>query len=565
MSQRLPTPGGDDGTWGSILNDFLAVAHSSDGALLINALKTAGGVTSVNGKVPANGDVTLLASDVGAVQIGGDLGGTAATPTVVKLNGVSISGTPSAGKTLIASSGTAASWNPQNVGTFDWINAKVDYGAVGDGTSDDTTALTNAFAAGNTSLKPVYLPPGTYKVTSMIDLSGHNFTAIIGASVQTNVAGFNVAGIYAGATTIVQATANTSVIRLGGFTQVSGLTFKAPLGTTNACIELANVSEGSSLHDLRLQGGTNCISLPQQSFGGNGNWGAFSTSFSDIRMSAPVNRFINWQTYNNSSTGNVFKNIYCNADGSTPPAQGAFYFQNCDEMNFIQVNVEGVQFIPYSGLITLTDTAGFSFDGVHFERVTGGAAANSFGWQAFMYTYQASMMNVRNVTVKFCTMNTATTKVYLFRGEQAPYRIRARNVATGNNTTAAGIVYVANYGSVTDAANCEIDVRDIMDVQSQTEFGANIGDTDQATGATRQPIRQIGSHAFSQWGPNGQFMCYSSSGIPTSGTWIAGDEVRVITPTIAGAAGSQYMTVGYRCTTSGTPGTWMQERMLTGN
>lgn len=30
---RLPTPGGDEDNWGSILNDFLAVAHESDGTL----------------------------------------------------------------------------------------------------------------------------------------------------------------------------------------------------------------------------------------------------------------------------------------------------------------------------------------------------------------------------------------------------------------------------------------------------------------------------------------------------------------------------------------------------
>lgn len=30
---RLPLPGQDDGTWGNILNDFLSVAHNSDGTL----------------------------------------------------------------------------------------------------------------------------------------------------------------------------------------------------------------------------------------------------------------------------------------------------------------------------------------------------------------------------------------------------------------------------------------------------------------------------------------------------------------------------------------------------
>src|SRR5579884_13025 len=30
---RLPTPGGDDGTWGQVLNDFLNVEHNNDGSL----------------------------------------------------------------------------------------------------------------------------------------------------------------------------------------------------------------------------------------------------------------------------------------------------------------------------------------------------------------------------------------------------------------------------------------------------------------------------------------------------------------------------------------------------
>lgn len=39
---RLPTPGGDDGTWGNILNSFLEVSHNSDGTLLPAAIKQAG-------------------------------------------------------------------------------------------------------------------------------------------------------------------------------------------------------------------------------------------------------------------------------------------------------------------------------------------------------------------------------------------------------------------------------------------------------------------------------------------------------------------------------------------
>jgi hypothetical protein len=40
---RLPVPGGDDGDWGSILNDFLAVSLNSDGTLKTSAVNASGG------------------------------------------------------------------------------------------------------------------------------------------------------------------------------------------------------------------------------------------------------------------------------------------------------------------------------------------------------------------------------------------------------------------------------------------------------------------------------------------------------------------------------------------
>lgn len=56
---RLPVPGGDDGVWGTVLNDFLSQSLNSDGTL-----KGATGST------------------VGGILLGGDLGGTATSPTV---------------------------------------------------------------------------------------------------------------------------------------------------------------------------------------------------------------------------------------------------------------------------------------------------------------------------------------------------------------------------------------------------------------------------------------------------------------------------------------------------
>jgi hypothetical protein len=40
---NLPTPGGDDGTWGTILNTYLSVEHDTDGTHLVDYLPLAGG------------------------------------------------------------------------------------------------------------------------------------------------------------------------------------------------------------------------------------------------------------------------------------------------------------------------------------------------------------------------------------------------------------------------------------------------------------------------------------------------------------------------------------------
>lgn len=52
---------------------------------------------------------------------------------------------------------------------------------------------------------------------------------------------------------------------------------------------------------------------------------------------------------------------------------------------------------------------------------------------------------------------------------------------------------------------------------------------------------------------------------PTTGTWSQGDKVRNITPSELGSSGSKYVIEGWICTVSGTPGTWLEQRTLTGN
>lgn len=64
---RLPTPGGDDGAWGAILNDFLEQAHNGDGSLKTASITKAKLATSVQDSLD-KADAALPATDKAAIK-----------------------------------------------------------------------------------------------------------------------------------------------------------------------------------------------------------------------------------------------------------------------------------------------------------------------------------------------------------------------------------------------------------------------------------------------------------------------------------------------------------------
>lgn len=113
-------------------------------------------VSSVNGKT---GAVTLAAVDLGAISTAlmGVASGVATLDTGGKV--------PTAQLPAGSGGGGGGGFDPG------WENVK-DYGATGDGSTNDTTAIMNAISAAQsgTRKRPVYFPYGTYKITSPIVL-----------------------------------------------------------------------------------------------------------------------------------------------------------------------------------------------------------------------------------------------------------------------------------------------------------------------------------------------------------------------------------------------------------
>jgi hypothetical protein len=70
-------------------------------------------------------------------------------------------------------------WIPRS----DWINVKTEFGAKGDGSTDDTAAIQSALNSlsdtGDTA-GTLYFPPGTYKITDTLTMTNKPFSTLVG-------------------------------------------------------------------------------------------------------------------------------------------------------------------------------------------------------------------------------------------------------------------------------------------------------------------------------------------------------------------------------------------------
>lgn len=106
-----------------------------------------------------------------------------------------------------------------NLGTLPVLNAKTDYGATGDGTTNDGPALTAALAACN-SAHPLYLPPGTYKTkTPNLTVpanckiySNNTYAYVYNATPGATIEGDNSSGTFSVGDAIFVTASSTSTI-----------------------------------------------------------------------------------------------------------------------------------------------------------------------------------------------------------------------------------------------------------------------------------------------------------------------------------------------------------------
>ncbi len=109
MTQRLPIPGSDVGTWGDILNEFLEVSLNSDGSLRTSAISSAGGEVTDNKGVPSG----YAALNAGGLVPSAQLGvGTASSSNFLRGDGTWV--VPNSGSSTLASDTDVSITSPSN-------------------------------------------------------------------------------------------------------------------------------------------------------------------------------------------------------------------------------------------------------------------------------------------------------------------------------------------------------------------------------------------------------------------------------------------------------------------
>lgn len=79
----------------------------------------------------------------------------------------------------------------------------------------------------------------------------------------------------------------------------------------------------------------------------------------------------------------------------------------------------------------------------------------------------------------------------------------------------------------------------------------------------REAEAQVNALAEGQISAN--YNAHTAAPTGTAQSYAQGDFIRNSEPTEQGTAGSKYVVLGFLCVASGTPGTWVECRCLTGN
>lgn len=357
---RLPIPGKDSGTWGSILNDYLSQVLKSDGNLKDNSVSASAIKDNSIPKIKLASDVqsSLTAADnaiptsqkgaasgIATLDLGSKLEETQLPFSVITKS----SSSSDKGKAIDAYTGGVLAVDK---GAF---NVK-SYGALGDGTTNDSTAIQAAISAAVAAGGGVVaFSPGTYRVGTRIELKSN--VNLVGAGREvTTLRG------RAGLTTAV-------IVGLSGDAindvRIEGLTIDGDFSSSAINVTVIQVTNGTRivLKDCTIKNGAQV--------------GVLYTSCTD---SSVIGCEVRYSGQLKASTGfgvllsgGTRCKVHCNSfyacngmniGGNTNAVYASVVGNICDHTACPRTTVNGSGQNPASaGTLTVVSTAGFPSQG----------------------------------------------------------------------------------------------------------------------------------------------------------------------------------------------------------
>jgi hypothetical protein len=232
--------------------------------------------------------------------------------------------------------------------TKHWVDVKADFGAIGNGIADDTTAIQNAINS-LTSGGTVFLPKGTFNFSELhladkVSIKGSGRIATILKHTGTGKAIFN------------NKTPITAISRFTLEDFYLSLNVNTTIGIEFAPVYMAQI--------IRVEVQGNNASGIGISFDLGGTYSSYYNTCYDVSIGAPLGTGFQFQ-----SNANSCRLINCRTNGVTYPVKIPNY---CDQLSFI-----GCAFEQFTTGITISASTAITLLSNRFEN--GGSPANGTG------------------------------------------------------------------------------------------------------------------------------------------------------------------------------------------
>lgn len=245
-----------------------------------------------------------------------------------------------------------------------------DFGAVGDGLTDDTVAIQTAIDAVSSG-GTVIIPPGTYRISNSLNI-GVSFSGSVPSATS---GGIEVVG--EGLPLIKSTNQDAPIINFGGnLMRLARLNLQytslpAVSKTDAAAIRVYNLAY-SVIEQVYAYNVYCMIDMYQGNVAGTGYNAAFSNSYRDLVVQQYTGYGVIMLPYVGGNSGSVWSNIYINSNNNTGPAGsgatlGAFWLQTCQNEVIDLLNLEWQR--NAGSLLVLNQAGNTTVRAVHIEGV----------------------------------------------------------------------------------------------------------------------------------------------------------------------------------------------------